>query len=301
MFRRVLLPLGGATDAQHVVRWGASLAEPFLAELILLRVLDSTSPDDAAAESFLSCIASTISDRRFNVRTIVSRGSISEEILRVAKEENVDLIVLATKSRLGVKTSMLNSVTNSVLHTAKNPIVVLHVDGQIKPETHLPKTVLVPLYGAKNSESVVDFAVDFAEKSGALLVFVKATNPAFRGISTWGPIPSKGSRSSLHIRDFAKEYLDRYVEKAKSKGVSAIAQTPTGSTSACIAALANELSETLIVISSRDLGGLKRTVIGSTTDKVVWGTSQSVLVIPYGYMDNKYDVLSQQVNAVQQQ
>jgi len=280
VFKRVLVPIAEDSDVEFVIRWSESVAEPFKTELLLLRVIDPKDLRDGEAETFLKRAASRVTYGRFNVRTIVTKGSIAEEIVRVAIEHDADLITMATKTRLGVKGSMVNSVTRRVLHANKVPVLVLNSDGLKKSEYHSPKFVIVPLDGSNNSESVVEFATDFAGECGAKLVFVRVTNPTFPGLSTLAGKPMQGSKSSLYIRDFAKEYLNRFVESARENGISASLRTPSGSTSACIAALAAENINTLVVIGTQGIGGLKRTVVGSVADKVVRSTSQPVLVIP---------------------
>jgi nucleotide-binding universal stress UspA family protein len=58
-------------------------------------------------------------------RIVNRRDEIAADILAVASEIDADLIVLGTRGRGGVKSLMLGSVSNAVLHHADRPVLVI--------------------------------------------------------------------------------------------------------------------------------------------------------------------------------
>ena len=78
----------------------------------------------------------------------------------------------------------------------------------------------------------------------------------------------------------AAEYLEPFVEQAKTAGVAATMRTPTGSPAATLIAIAEENDNTMIVIGTRGQSGFKRLVVGSVADKVLRTSGHPVLVVP---------------------
>ena len=59
------------------------------------------------------------------VELVVREGPAAEDILRVAEEKNVDLIVMATHGRSGVRRLVLGSVTEKVVRAAACPVLAV--------------------------------------------------------------------------------------------------------------------------------------------------------------------------------
>ena len=55
----------------------------------------------------------------------LGKGIPAEEILRVAEEEGVDLIVIGSRGLSGVKAFLLGSVSDKVSHHAKCPVLIV--------------------------------------------------------------------------------------------------------------------------------------------------------------------------------
>jgi nucleotide-binding universal stress UspA family protein len=58
-------------------------------------------------------------------RIVERREAIAADILAVAAEEDADVIVLGTRGRGGIKSLMLGSVSEAVLHHADRPVLVI--------------------------------------------------------------------------------------------------------------------------------------------------------------------------------
>jgi nucleotide-binding universal stress UspA family protein len=55
----------------------------------------------------------------------VREGPAAQDILRVAEEKNVDLIVMATHGRSGVQRLVLGSVTEKVIRATSCPVLAV--------------------------------------------------------------------------------------------------------------------------------------------------------------------------------
>lgn len=59
-------------------------------------------------------------------RVVLANGTIEKEILRIARERNVDLIVIGSHSRRGLA-SLLGSTANAVLHHAGCDVLAVRI------------------------------------------------------------------------------------------------------------------------------------------------------------------------------
>lgn len=59
------------------------------------------------------------------IRTMVAEGSFAESILKVAMEENADIIVVGRHSRSGLGKLLMGSVAGKVLHQSSVPLFII--------------------------------------------------------------------------------------------------------------------------------------------------------------------------------
>jgi nucleotide-binding universal stress UspA family protein len=134
--KRILLPL----DLERtnlpgaVVHEAAALTRHFHSEIFVLHVLEpltflagSETADElleqAVAkeqENLSKCLGPVLDGKPF--KRIVVKGNPAREILRIAREENIDLIVMPTHGYGAFEKFMLGSVTAKVLHRSTCPV-----------------------------------------------------------------------------------------------------------------------------------------------------------------------------------
>ncbi len=78
-----------------------------------------------AAQLGLDRAALEFGTRGVQVVPVLREGSAEDEILAVAEEQGVDLIVVGTHGRRGLTRALLGSVSESVLRDAKVPVLVV--------------------------------------------------------------------------------------------------------------------------------------------------------------------------------
>jgi len=101
------------TGYPHYVDWvGEELDQ------ILRRTRDS-------AETHLAELAKEIGPLMRPVKTFCMTGSPPREIVELAAKEAVDLIVIGTHGRTGVKHLVMGSIATSVLRTAHRPVLIV--------------------------------------------------------------------------------------------------------------------------------------------------------------------------------
>jgi len=134
-FKKILCPTDFSEPGCAGVKAAAEIASRFGAELILMHVvgpipaLDTPAGmgtfDVAAYQRELTSSAEAFLEQReaevpedVPVKSIVSHGDAAHEILRVAKEEGIDLIVMATHGATGWVHKVFGTVTEKVIRHA---------------------------------------------------------------------------------------------------------------------------------------------------------------------------------------
>jgi len=77
------------------------------------------------AHAKLSLLQQQFLGTQARIELIVREGPAAEDILHIAEERNVDLIVMATHGRSGVRRLVLGSVTEKVIHATSRPVLAV--------------------------------------------------------------------------------------------------------------------------------------------------------------------------------
>jgi len=141
-FRRILCPVDFSEGSVRAVRYAVSLAEEARAQLILLHVLDIppeilTQPVSAAIDiDRIRAVAATEATRQLQalvpdpqpnctLKPVVREGAVYREILEVAEERRVNLIVMTVQGRGAIDLMVFGSNTARVMRAAACPVLVL--------------------------------------------------------------------------------------------------------------------------------------------------------------------------------
>lgn len=145
-FKKILCPTDFSEPACKAIKAAGELAETFSAELILIHVVGPVpvmeTPtglagfDVAAYQRELSESAKTSLQARLDKhvppsiasQALVVHGDAAHEIVRVASEEGVDLIVISTHGEAGWRHRIFGSVTEKIIRHAACPILTIHLD-----------------------------------------------------------------------------------------------------------------------------------------------------------------------------
>jgi nucleotide-binding universal stress UspA family protein len=135
VFPRILVPTDFSSHSEAALAYGQKMAAEFDAALHLLHIAenpflraasgDRRSREEAAARWLQDRL--TEADRRRGAVTIVEQSDEpASEILRYAKSNNIDLIVMGTHGRTGLARAALGSVAETVVRAASCPVLTVH-------------------------------------------------------------------------------------------------------------------------------------------------------------------------------
>ena len=136
--KRILVPLDFSDPAMSSLSYAAGLGQSFGAELVLLYVAEPPpfAPDLSDSHGYEEKVASHAReqldlttqeylDKGVKTRAVVRFGRPATEIVAAARDEQADLIIMATHGRSGLK-HLVGSVTEKVVRLATRPVLVTH-------------------------------------------------------------------------------------------------------------------------------------------------------------------------------
>jgi nucleotide-binding universal stress UspA family protein len=148
-FKRILCPTDFSEPAFTALKRAEELARCFDAELIVAHVIPPLPgphlfPDPKASLNFdvplyqqelaikaEQMLKDLVSHHKVGTRDLVTTGEPAPEILRIAQQEHVDLIVIASHGLTGWRRLVFGSVAEKVVRQATCPVLTIAVP----PET----------------------------------------------------------------------------------------------------------------------------------------------------------------------
>lgn len=145
MFDRILIPTDGSDPVRPAVDMALNLAKTHEATLHVLFIVDQPIAISGAGEGFsgldnlldalekegrraIDTVAEQAEESDVEAVTAVRRGNPHDDILTYAAEHDINLIVVGTHGRTGVKRALLGSVTEDIVRHSEIPVLTVHRD-----------------------------------------------------------------------------------------------------------------------------------------------------------------------------
>lgn len=149
IFSKLLVPIDGSEPSFHAARVAINIANKFNSEIIVLFVVVSPSKSEYAnltglvtpkqidmiienakkeSKTWFNRIEDIVREKNLNIKVstkvILTGIAVYGEIIHYAQEENIDLIVIGTRGRSGIKKLLLGSTASGVVTYANCPVLV---------------------------------------------------------------------------------------------------------------------------------------------------------------------------------
>jgi len=138
--KRILCPTDFSEPSEHAFIYAISLAQQYGATLYLLHVIEPLTPVPGIKmgptlvyeerPDLLNRVQELLKEMvpgeikgKIEIKTLIRRGAPFLEIIRTAREEQIDLIVIATHGRTGLSHVLLGSTTERVVRKAPCPVL----------------------------------------------------------------------------------------------------------------------------------------------------------------------------------
>ena len=301
MYKTMLVPLDGSELAEVVLPYAKELAGRLDLELTLLHVYQPLgSESQFMSRAYLERAAEIVQKQSREVQAKtgapsggkavevlikVAVGHPAEEILRYAEESSIDLILMATHGRSGVRRWVLGSVADKVLRKSTIPIwlVRANIPEEIVHDEWPKRTMLIPLDGSSFAESVLPHVESLAKQRGAELVKVVLLRVYEKPFITADyPEPDTEAHEKRiinHFKQEAEQYLVKVEKRLADAGLNVRTEVLMGNPANEIINYAQNNHPNLIVMATHGSSGVSLWEYGNIADKILHGVSSPIFLV----------------------
>ncbi len=193
-------------------------------------------------------------------------GVIAPTLVEIAEEREVDLIGMGTHGRRGVQRALFGSVAEEVLRTAPCPVLTTSAaaDDAEAPTPATVKRIVVPIDFSEPSRAALQYAARLASVYDTSMTLVHVVE--LPSIPTVYQVEFSGL-SPAEIEERAQDVLEDWgTSVAAARNLSYVVET--GEAVPTLLQVANTPSD-LVVMATRGLSGMKRTMLGSVAEGVL--------------------------------
>ena len=153
MYKKILLPTDGSENSKKANKHALWIADKSNADIVIMYVIEPHFPELATG---LPLSTLPTPDERFyeeireegnqiidnfkqeledvqckgickntNLKSIITEGKPSNEIVSILDKENIDLVVMGASGRHGLDRFVVGSVTERVVRNARKPVMVI--------------------------------------------------------------------------------------------------------------------------------------------------------------------------------
>ncbi|WP_457652950.1 universal stress protein [Rhodocaloribacter sp.] len=189
-------------------------------------------------------------------------------ILGYAEEHDVDLIVMGTHGKRGLRRLILGSVAEEVVQLAKCPVLTIGSGQEGKPPTLPIRSIVAPTDFSQHALVALRYARELADFYHAHLDIVhvveEAVYPAFYNVTAYSIYDTEPD-----LEEQAGKHLKKLYQNTIGPPKDVDFHVLTGHAAPAITNFVREHESSMIVMATHGLTGLAHLFIGSVAEKVV--------------------------------
>jgi len=296
MFTHLLVPLDGSRLAETALPLSAYFARILGAGVTLLHIVERDAPDEIHGErhltdpeqarEYLDEAARNAFPEGVRVERRIESGEASGVARRIqayASSAGIDLVVMCTHGRSGIRHLLLGSNSQQVVAMGKIPVLQVRPSGMIL-ETYHCRRILSPVDGEPAHEKGLHISAGLARRfaAGLHLLQVVPTLRTMRGDRAASARLSPAASMALldiSLKD-AQEYLARQANDLRADDLKITTGIERGDPAGTILRVAKGSQSDLIVLATHRKAGADAFWSESVAPSVTKRSSVPVLLIP---------------------
>jgi len=264
---KLILATDGSQFSEGAIREAINFAGKCSSKLYAVTVLE-TNPEyetigsnvfekeEAEAMAHLESIKARAAKEGLDCEIILHEASDpSQTIVDEAINKKVDMIVVGRRGRKGLLKALMGQVAAKVIAHAPCKVLVVPKAARIEY-----RDILVAADGSVHSNAAVTEALAIAKTCQSHIIALSAMRDESE-------------------REEATAYANKVVDMAQKEGVSVEAVIPIGRSFNAIVETAGGRGVDLIVMGTYGKTGVKKLLMGSSTEKVIGNAGCAVLVV----------------------
>ena len=261
---KLLVATDGSLFSEGAVREAISFAKKCSSMLYVMSAvpryeisgLDVFEKEKEEAIEHLHSVKERALREGLNCETVLAHGDEPHRlIVDVAVARTVDMIVIGRRGRRGLMKVLMGSVAAKVISHAPCKVLVVPKAARIEC-----RNILVATDGSEHSYEAASEAIEIAKRCGSNIVAVSAVH-------------SEADRGE------AMANVNKVREAAKNEGIPVEALIPAGKTCDVVVGIAGVRGVDLIVMGTYGKTGIKKLLMGSSTEKIIGNAGCAMLVV----------------------
>lgn len=264
----------------------------FLGGITLNKLRGASLKKEAQQQKALELLqqpVQTLSASKLKVDKLVRWGDPADEILKVANERAVSLVVMGAKGLTDGLTFHLGSVALAVMKHARASVLLVRQTTGITDQASSPKKkaaikrVLLATDGSKHSEIVTQFLLKLPLPRNCKIIVITALQSH---LAVWMKTPTLDFQTNQELlarlqvaeEDEARKITAKSEKQFSTKGYKTASVVLRGGAAESILAAAKEYKPDIIALGSRGISGIESLLLGSVAERVARYADCAVLI-----------------------
>lgn len=285
MFKKMLFPITRSRLSEKLFLCAKNFKSMGTEEIVFVHVINARDAGNLAEkfkrywESRFEEMKRPLEEEGWKIRYYIPIGLPVPEILRVAREERVSLIVMGIPVHRILPKFFFTSYAEEVLRNARCPVFVARCAEMEKANKEAYEACL------KRPFRKILYPTDFSDPSWKALRYVKKLGQAVAKDAVVMHVQDVRKRVPEVMKKLSKydridlQALNKIKRELETTGIRAKTLLVEGVPFVAINKVAERENASLIVMGSHGRSSLKEMLIGSTTENVVRNTDRAILVI----------------------
>ena len=290
LLQSMQLPANSSLFLLHVIepkRWAEGIEGKSMIHLRSILSSAKSKEVDKAWE-FINKAAEGVRKPKLNVTPLLQDGIPGSEILAAIDKYQIDLVVLGTRGRTGLKRFLLGSVSEWVLTEAPCSVLIVRKRTGSSMKKSKSLDILIGTDGSSDGNAAIEFVrqLHFPSSSHVTVCHVLEQQDALKTevsarLGVTGP--SNLKQLDAEVRQIREQegnaLLNAGAGRLKRRGLIVEKRLAHGHPADHMLTMTQKKKFNLLVVGSRGITGLRRFFLGSVSHKLAQHAPCSVLVV----------------------
>ncbi|AXR78515.1 universal stress protein [Natrarchaeobaculum sulfurireducens] len=272
MYDDVLIATDGSDVATNAATAGITLAATLEADVHVVSVVESGLRREESRRERHERDAREIADRAqdagCHAEAVVRSGRPASELLSYADDADVDLIVVGTQGRTGLRQALLGSVALEVIRDARRPVLTVGPDTSWEVNDGPIDDVCLATDGAPGATAATEHALSMADVCDARLHALYAV-----------AISSEATEIREAFAEYGEKMTSEVVDRATDRGLETTRTIEHGAATDVVLEYTDDAGVDLLVMGTESKSNVERLVLGSVSQRVVPNANVPVMTV----------------------
>ncbi|AAW40025.1 universal stress protein [Dehalococcoides mccartyi] len=280
-FKRILVALDGTKTAEKTLPIAECMAGAAETQLLLVSICDPKPKITDERQKYLDIKAAELQAKGIKSSGKMFCGELLPLILKCIRDNDIDLLCVASHGYTGIKKMVLGSVSEKLIKSTNLPVLLVK-DGYDADKAAFGN-ILLPLDGSLFSEACLKqvsvLARDFKSKLTLLVVIQPPCIPSDRSPSIQPSWDEYYQALLEELKQQAQAYLERLTGELRENGIETeFRMEVSDNIPETILSTAEDINASLISFTTHNRSGIEKWYYGSVAAGLIENSPRPMLL-----------------------